>query len=600
MNNPDKLRPKQARAQNKPKDPPQRKRQSSEKPQSPVLTVLASEEKFRRLFEAAQDGILLLEAGTGDITDANPFIEALLGWSRSELVGKKLWEIGAFKEIFASQGAFSLLQKRHHIYYADIPLETRDGRRRNVEFTGNVYRAGGQKIIQCNIRDITGRRQAEETLRDSQHMLQIVLDSIPSAVFWKDRNSFILGGNLTWLKQAGLKSLEDVVGKSDYDLPWTKEQADAFREADNRVMESGVPEYGIIETYRRSDGSMAWAATNKVPLRDAQGSIIGILGTYEDITERKQAEEKIRQNEARFKALFMSMSDGFYLSEVIYDDDGNPCDYRFLEVNPKFEQIMGLGRDQIIGKRYKEFVPVDTTQWLDLYCKVARTGTPLKYEFYSPEYHSHFETYSYQPTKGQVSVIVSDISERKQAETALRESAAQLSNAMKIAHLGYWEYDVASDLFTFNDHFYAIFRTTAEQVGGYTLSSAEYAERFVHPDDRQEVGKEIQKALEATDPNFSRQMEHRIIFANGEIGTIAVRFFIIKDEQGRTIKTFGANQDITERRQAEDKIRQQLIELQRWYEVTVEREARALELKHEVNELLQRLNEPPRYPSAQE
>ena len=116
------------------------------------------------------------------------------------------------------------------------------------------------------------------------------------------------------------------------------------------------------------------------------------------------------------------MSDAFYLSEVLFDDNGDPCDYWYMEVNPKFEQILGLSRDQIIGKRYKELVPVDTTGWLDVYFTVSRTGTPLTYEFYSNEYQMYFETYSYQPTKGQVSVLVRNITERKQAETALQQA----------------------------------------------------------------------------------------------------------------------------------------------------------------------------------
>jgi PAS domain S-box-containing protein len=127
---------------------------------------------------------------------------------------------------------------------------------------------------------------------------------------------------------------------------------------------------------------------------------------------------------------------------------------------------------------------------------------------------------------------------------------------MEIAQLGYWEYDVADDLFTFNDHFYSIFHTTAEQVGGYKLSSAEYARRFVHPEDAPMVGIEIEKALKTIDPNFSRQLEHRIIYADGGVGYVSVRFLIVKDSEGRTVKTYGANQDITERKRAEQSLRE--------------------------------------------
>jgi len=137
-------------------------------------------------------------------------------------------------------------------------------------------------------------------------------------------------------------------------------------------------------------------------------------------------------------------------------------------------------------------------------------------------------------TSGNVTGALSsarDITERKRMEEALQASEGQLSNALKIAHLGHWEYDVASDLFTFNDYFYAMLHTTAGQMGSYTLSSSQYAQRFVHPDDMALVGVEIQKALETTDPHYTAQLEHRIIYADGEAGYISVRIFVVKDER---------------------------------------------------------------------
>jgi len=144
---------------------------------------------------------------------------------------------------------------------------------------------------------------------------------------------------------------------------------------------------------------------------------------------------------------------------------------------------------------------------------------------------------------------------RKQVEERLHTNEAQLSNAMVIAKLGYWEYDVESDLFTFNDHFYNIFRTTAEKVGGYKMSPAKYAKQFVHPDDMAVVANEMKKAMETTDPNFSRTLEHRIIYEDGEPGYISVRFYVAKDSQGHTIKTYGANQDISKRKIMENELR---------------------------------------------
>ena len=147
-----------------------------------VQKIKTSELRYRRLFEAAQDGILILDAETGAITDVNPFLIKMLGYSREEFVEKKLWEVGAFKDIKASQDAFEALQKNEYIRYEDLPLRAKNGRLVDVEFVSNVYLVGGEKVIQCNIRDITARKQAQDALLKSQALLreQSVRDHLTS------------------------------------------------------------------------------------------------------------------------------------------------------------------------------------------------------------------------------------------------------------------------------------------------------------------------------------------------------------------------------------------------------------------------------------
>jgi PAS domain S-box-containing protein len=132
--------------------------------QQAQAALQVSETRYRRLFETAQDGILILDADSGQITDVNPFLSEMLGYAREEFLGKRLWEIGPFKDIAAAQTAFQQLQSQGYIRYEDLPLERSDGRRMDVEFVSNVYLVDGQRVIQCNIRDITERKHHEREI----------------------------------------------------------------------------------------------------------------------------------------------------------------------------------------------------------------------------------------------------------------------------------------------------------------------------------------------------------------------------------------------------------------------------------------------------
>lgn len=138
----------------------------------------------------------------------------------------------------------------------------------------------------------------------------------------------------------------------------------------------------------------------------------------------------------------------------------------------------------------------------------------------------------------------------------VQRSQAQLSEALSISRLANWEYDFYQDVFTFNDHFYSLFRTTVEKVGSYKISSADYARNFVHPEDAVLVGAEIQKAIESKERHYNAALEHRIIFENGDIGYISVNVNVDRDENGKIIRWYGANQDVTERRRLEELNRQ--------------------------------------------
>jgi PAS domain S-box-containing protein len=145
-------------------------RQHSDRRES-QSALRTSEIRYRRLFEAARDGILILDPNSRKITDANPFMSELLGYPRGELLGKELWEIGLLKDEAASRAAFRELRKKHFIRYENLPLQNKAGQGHEVEFVSNLYDEGGRKVIQCNIRDITERKQGERALRTAKNKI---------------------------------------------------------------------------------------------------------------------------------------------------------------------------------------------------------------------------------------------------------------------------------------------------------------------------------------------------------------------------------------------------------------------------------------------
>jgi len=384
-----------------------------------------SELKFRTLVENVPD-LILVHDGT-KILYVNSAAPAITGYTEDEILGQPLTRFLApeFSEKVAS--AVQLRMKGEQIGLYEVGIIKKSGSRMTVMVRGSRIDYAGSPALLNILTDITGRKRAENDLRQHEVFLNTLINTISSPIFYKDRNGLYTGCNTAFEHTMGIPK-EQLAGKSVYDI-WQKDLADVYSAKDRELLNHpGTQTYdGQI---RYADGSLHDVIFNRATLAGPVGSVEGLVGVIQDISERKRSEED------------------------------------------------------------------------------------------------------------------------------LKKSQVQLGEAIDLAHLVNWEFDVRSGIFTFNDRFYALYGTTAEREGGYQMPVDLYTREFVHPDDQDIVAGEVEKAIQATDPQFISQVEHRIIRRDGEVRTIVVRFGITKDENSRTVRTHGANQDITEQKKMESALRE--------------------------------------------
>ena len=256
----------------------------------------------------------------------------------------------------------------------------------------------------------------EPTRRD---ILQLVLNNIPQFIFWKNRNSVYLGCNENFAKAAGVEKPENIVGKTDYDLAWEKGEADFFRECDRKVMEKNIPEYHIIEPQHQADGKQAWLDTNKIPLHNTSGDVIGILGSYEDITERIKTEKEIVKAKKEWEKTFDAMSD------IITIQDKN---MRIVRANKAAHAAFEVAPGGLNGKHCYEVFrgasqPCSNCPELSTLDDYAPHGANIVHENLGKIFH--VESSPIMDVKGEFMNIVhiaKDVTEQKKLEEELFQS----------------------------------------------------------------------------------------------------------------------------------------------------------------------------------
>jgi PAS domain S-box-containing protein len=253
--------------------------------------LLDSEVRYRRLFESAKDGILILDASSGMVVDVNPFMTELTGFPREAFLGKQLWHLGPFEDAAASQGSFAELQATDYVRYEDLPLTTRSGSTVAVEFVSNVYLVDGKRVIQCNIRDITARKVAEAELR----LRERAIEAVPQGIVITDPSlpdNPIIYVSPGFARMTGYER-EEILGRNCRFLngPSTDRAQLALLSASVRLEQ---PHEVALLNFRK-DGTSFWNNVAISPIRDAAQRVTHFVGVLTDVTARRQLEAQFFQ-----------------------------------------------------------------------------------------------------------------------------------------------------------------------------------------------------------------------------------------------------------------------------------------------------------------
>lgn len=428
---------------------------------------------------------------------------------------------------------FAVFESEHHLA---------DGRVVPVEISTNYIQFQGKEYAGGYFRNIADRQKVAQALRENQAMLTEVVNTAPQAIFWKDTKGVYLGCNEVFAKDAGLKSPKEVIGKTDYDLPWGKTEAEAYRADDQAVIANCQPKRHIVEPLTRHDGQKIWLSTSKAPLLQPDGKAFGVLGVYEDITVQKLAEERLRESEERLRLATKAAGIGIWDVDLLTNK--TVWDRQILE-------IYGVAKADLSGtkKDWEELIHPDDQKRVKSTLEIAASTQQernLEYRIIRPNgeiRHIRSAATIIRNEEGKAVRILGvnyDV-------TASYHTRALLDESQRNARLGGWEYLVPNQKLVWTDETYRIHELPPGTPVDVTKAIDYYA-----GESKTKI-REVFEHLLATGEGYDCELQ--FVTAKGK--PLWVRCTGQADfVEGKPHRVFGTIQDITAQHQAQQELRE--------------------------------------------
>ena len=381
-----------------------------------------SEKQYRLLFNGAGDAIFIQDM-SGRFIQVNDVACERLGYSRDELLQMPPMDIDLPEYADCISQRCECVKRDGYVIFESAHV-SKGGTVIPVEINSRLIEYGGQPATLSIARDITERKKAETALIESEKRYRGLFNSASDGIFIHDLNGQFIDANVVACEFLGYTH-DELLQMTVMDLH-TPQNAPKIKP---RLLDVLQHDYIINEANVERDGRVTSLEIKSQLIESDKGS--AILSIARDITERRHAEKALKKSEELFRTLHSTMNEGVALHEIIYSESGEPVDYRILDVNPAFESIVGIKREDAVGSRATELYATSEAPYLDIYAKVAASGDPITFESTFESVGKTFKIAVFSPGKGKFATLFADITERKRMEEELKSSYQMLEKRVE-------------------------------------------------------------------------------------------------------------------------------------------------------------------------